>query len=83
MKRFLLDTSIYGEIIFDENIRLLADNLKQKAVVHGFKVIREELRQTLKSIVYNGDKIRLIVNEINNLRNPSFIGYLKLKRLLI
>ena len=162
MKRLLLDTSIYGEIIFDGDGKRLADGLKGKVVVHGFKIVRDELRQTPKSIIYDGNKIRLnllsvyddiikksyelnkeikelaeeyykiykelggnkgredmsndllivacasinsidivasednktllsenalkaykVVNEINNVRNPTFIGYLKLKRWLI
>ena len=59
MKRFLLDTSIYGEIVFDKDSLNIIKKLQSKAVAHGFKVIGDELRQTPKTITYNGNKLRI------------------------
>ncbi len=59
MKRLLLDTNIYGELIFDKDFLKLEDGLKNKFVVHGFRVIRDELRDTPKSSQVQGQKLRL------------------------
>ena len=48
MKRLLLDTNIYGEMVFDSSYLQLKESLKKKVVVHGFKVIRNELRDVPK-----------------------------------
>jgi len=59
MKRLLLDTNIYGEMIFDSNFLKLEEGLKNRFVVHGFRIIREELRDLPKSSRIQGRNLRI------------------------
>ena len=71
MKRLLLDTNIYGELIFDGDFTKLKAAIQKKYVVHGFKVVRDELK------AYH------LVNNLEKKKTPNFIGYLDFKRWLI
>ena len=54
MKRLLLDTNIYGELVFDADYSQLKNKISQQCVIHGFDVVRKELRDVPKKIkVYN------------------------------
>ncbi len=59
MKRLLLDTNIYGEMIFDADFLGLSRCLKEQFVVHGFRVIREELRDIPRSSRLQGRNLRI------------------------
>ena len=59
MKRLLLDTNIYGELIFDRDFPLLKENIKDKFVAHGFRIVREELRDVPKSSKVQGKNMRI------------------------
>ena len=60
MKRLLLDTCIYGELIIDKDIELIKQSShKQKIVIYGLSFIRKELRATSKTKQYQGKKLRL------------------------
>mgnify|MGYP001606404004 FL=1 len=50
MKRLLLDTNIYGDMLLDKDLFILKDKHKEKKenVCYGFSVIRKELRATSK-----------------------------------
>ncbi|MBS3169277.1 hypothetical protein J4210_02230 [Candidatus Woesearchaeota archaeon] len=64
MKRLLLDTNIYGEMIFDAEYNLLKENIAKKVVVHGFKVVREELRDVPRSSRISGRNLRVALLHI-------------------
>lgn len=59
MKRLLLDTNIYGEMIFDKSFPIIKENIKEKVVVHGFRVVRDELRDIPKSSKIQGRNMRI------------------------
>ncbi|HLD72867.1 MAG TPA: type II toxin-antitoxin system VapC family toxin [Candidatus Nanoarchaeia archaeon] len=59
MKRLLLDTNIYGEMVFDSSYLQLKESLKKKVVVHGFKVIRNELRDVPKKVKFEEKNLRI------------------------
>ena len=59
MKRFLLDTNIYGELILDSDFVKIKTEIAEKAVIHGFKVIRDELRDVPKKIKLNRNNLRI------------------------
>ncbi len=46
MRRLLLDTNIYGEIIIDKDIEKIRDRIKKAGVIYGVPLIRNELRAT-------------------------------------
>lgn len=63
MKRVIFDTSVYGKLVEDDIIR---GNFEKKFergeyVVYGNSVIRKELRDTPKSIIFNDKKLRLLL----------------------
>ena len=59
MKRLLLDTNIYGELILDKEYELLKNRIKLGCVIHGFEVVRDELRDVPKNVILEGKKLRL------------------------
>ena len=59
MKRLLLDTNIYGELIFDADLDNLKDKIKEGCVIHGFDIVRKELRNTPKESHQFGKNVRL------------------------
>lgn len=59
MKRLLLDTNIYGELIFDGDFTKLKAAIPKKYVIHGFKVVRDELRDLPKEIKVEGKNLRI------------------------
>ena len=59
MKRLLLDTNIYGEMIFDADFLMLKEGLRNEFVVHGFRVVRDELRNIPKSSKIQGKNMRI------------------------
>ena len=60
MKRLLLDTNIYGEMIVDENLDKIKEGLKQGSlIIFGSKIIRKELRATPKKIKVSGSNLRI------------------------
>ena|SRR3989344_8562648 len=61
MKRLLLDTNIYGELVVDADINKLHDSLvsPKNIVIFGVKIIRQELRATPKKIKVDGSNLRI------------------------
>lgn len=59
MKRLLLDTNIYGELILDDNFSMLMGAISGRFVVHGFKIVRDELRAVPRRMVLNGKNFRI------------------------
>lgn len=64
MKRLLLDTNIYGELLFDEEYNNIKENIVRKIVVHGFKVVRNELRDVPRSTRVSGRNLRVALLHI-------------------
>ena len=64
MKRLLLYTNIYGEMVVDPNSSQLREAYPLKKVdilVYGFSLIRKELRQTPKTKKYLGRNLRIVL----------------------
>ncbi len=62
MKRLLLDTNIYGEMIVDDHLNLIKEKLKQRGesfVIFGISLIRRELRATPRKIKAGGGNLRI------------------------
>ena len=59
MKRLLLDTNIYGELIFDVDFARTKENLSQRCVIHGFSIIRNELRDVPADTKLFGKNLRI------------------------
>lgn len=59
MKRLLLDTNIYGELVLDADFEALKRSILLHCVVHGFRVIRDELRDVPKDNMIGGKSLRL------------------------
>jgi len=74
MKRLLLDTNIYGEIIFDQDFNNVKEKIQEKCVIHGFKIVRDELRDVPSKIKVNGVNLRIgllhIYDEITSKSYP-------------
>lgn len=51
MKRLLLDTNIYGDMLLDKDLFVLKEKhkVKRENIFYGFSVIRKELRATSKN----------------------------------
>ena len=82
MKRVLLDTNIYGELIFDEQFVLLKEKIPSLFVVHGFQIVRQELRAVPSRIKTNGVNVRLGVLHIyDELTKKSYAITSDVKRL--
>ncbi len=58
MKRLLADTNIYGELVLDADYSCLKEAIAQKYVLHGFTVVRKELRDTPKTAQVYGKNLR-------------------------
>ena len=59
MKRVILDTSIYGRIIENNEVDLFKNLIKNKVIVYGNQLIRKELRDTPKKIkILEKEKLR-------------------------
>src|SRR3989338_2947045 len=59
MKRLLLDTNIYGELVFDGEYISLKDKMPQRCVIHGFYVVRKELRDVPSKIKVYDHNLRI------------------------
>lgn len=62
MKRLLLDTNIYGEMVVDKELEELkvGHNLnKNNLLIYGFSIIRKELRDTPKTKNHLGRNLRV------------------------
>lgn len=59
MKRLLPDTNIYGELILDKDYERLKNKIQSSCVIHGFEVVRSELRDVPKQVVLDGKKLRI------------------------
>ncbi|MBU0628850.1 MAG: hypothetical protein KKC75_06685 [Nanoarchaeota archaeon] len=62
MKRIILDTNIYGELVIDIDVEKIINNIGvEDNVIYGMKIIRKELRDTPKDKIYGAKKMRIIV----------------------
>ncbi len=61
MRKLLLDTNIYGELVVDPHISKFRDLLitSKGIVVFGSKIVRQELRATPKKIKIEGSNLRI------------------------
>ena len=64
MKRLLLDTNIYGVLLLESNLDIIKKELLSTYIVHGFTIIRKELRNTSPSLVYQGKNLRINLLQI-------------------
>ncbi|MBI4162992.1 MAG: hypothetical protein HY513_04875, partial [Candidatus Aenigmarchaeota archaeon] len=46
MRRLILDTNIYGELVIDKDIEKIRDKIKRAGAIYGVTLIRNELRAT-------------------------------------
>jgi predicted nucleic acid-binding protein len=63
MKRIMFDTSVYGELVKEEDV-LDKVNDKSKThefVIYGAPLIRQELRATPKKALYGAKKLRILL----------------------
>lgn len=82
MKRLLLDTNIYGELILDVDFLKLREEIRKKFVVHGFKIIRDELRDVPKKVKLEGKNLRISLLHIyDELTNKDYVSDKKIKKL--
>lgn|SRR3989338_5091127 len=49
MKRILLDTSVYGEMVIDADIDAIKGSITKSVAVYGCRLVRNQLRATSKS----------------------------------
>lgn len=74
MKRIMLDTNIYGELILDNEFIKFKQAIRNKFVVHGFNLIRNELRDVPKKIKLEGKNLRISLLHIyDELTRKSYI----------
>ncbi|HIG93221.1 TPA: type II toxin-antitoxin system VapC family toxin [Candidatus Woesearchaeota archaeon] len=59
MKRLLPDTNIYGELILDKDYELLKNKILALCVIHGFEIVRGELRDVPRNVLLEGKKLGL------------------------
>lgn len=59
MKRLLLDTCIYGEMILDKELTALKETHNSEVQMYGFILIRRELRATSPTKRYLGKNVRV------------------------
>ena len=68
MKRVILDTNIYGEIIINKDIELIKSLTRNKLLVYGLSIVRKELKQTPKTIKIDHEnkkrKLQIILLEL-------------------
>lgn len=64
MKKVILDTNIYGEMIFDLEFEVVKKTIPSKFIVYGFKIIRNELRDVPKKIKREGKNFRIAILHI-------------------
>lgn len=65
MKRVLLDTSVYGLLAKDKAfIQRVAKFIPSEIVVYGISVIRQELRDTPRTIVLEGQNLRMTLLQL-------------------
>ncbi len=68
MRRIMLDTSIYGELIKDKEIMLdIVKLIPNELVVYGNKIIRNELKNTPRNIKEDKRSRRMLLLEIYDL----------------
>lgn len=59
MKRVILDTSVYGKLVEEPKIAaIILQKVPKEFVIYGTDVIRKELRETPKSLLHKGKKLR-------------------------
>jgi hypothetical protein len=93
MRRLLLDTNIYGEMVLDSEFFKIKENIPKKAIIHGFKVVRNELRDVPLQLKIGKKNMRIallhiydeiikksygLTVDINDLANSYFEEYKKL-----
>jgi len=63
IKRVLLDTNIYGELVIDRDFENIIKKLKNSNYVkiYGSKIIRDELRNVPKNLSINNKSLRLLL----------------------
>jgi len=59
MKRLLLDTNIYGKLMLDAGLDRILEAARSRLVVHGFRVVREELRAVPRKMLMNQRNFRI------------------------
>lgn len=66
MRRLLLDTNIYGEMVIDPKVSDLKEACKRRKdlMIYGFRLIRNELRATSKTRNHLGRNLRIALLSI-------------------
>ncbi len=61
-KRLLLDTSVYGLFAENESLDLVEKiGSSDKVIIYGFSIVRKQLRDTPKTVIKGGKKLRNIL----------------------
>lgn len=65
---FLFDTNIYTEIIKDSDGEKLVENIigDKNFVIHNFRLIREELKNTPKNVKFEEERLRFLLLELHD-----------------
>lgn len=63
MRKLLVDTCIYGELVVDKDLHLLQEayGCSKEIVVYGYSLIRKELRATSKRKNYLNRNLRILL----------------------
>jgi len=66
MKRIMFDTSVYGELVDEEEvlIRVNREAENHEFIIYGAQAIRKELRATPKSRTHKSNKLRILLLNI-------------------
>lgn len=66
MNRVLFDSSVYGKLVIEEDILDIVrhKHKNHEFIIYGSKIIRDELRNTLRTILYKTRKLRILLLNI-------------------
>ena len=95
MLRLIFDTNIYSTIAKNKNSKEIARKIKENnnLKIYGYKLIKEEIKETPKNLAYEGRKLRtLLINlyfqlikeqypESQNIKKLAEIYYKEFKKL--
>ena len=73
MKRLLLDTNIYGELVIDRNFEAIIKKIKSSdsVKIYGSKIIRDELRNTPKNLKIGNRSLRILLLMVYDLLSKN------------
>lgn len=67
MKRIILDTSVYGKFVEEPEIAaIVLQKVPKEFVIYGTDIIKKELRETPRSYLHKGKKLRVLLLSFYN-----------------